>query len=354
MRNPNGYGTVYKLKGRRRNPWAARVTVGKKVSKSGRIYPNYQFIGYYRTRSEALDALAEYNVKGGGVAPGKRITLGKVYQEWSSKVYPKSKISFIQGYESTWKSLSDLEDLEIQNISIEILEEFLKAKNKTGPQSMKIKSLINHLFKYAAKYEWISTEKARVIGMMETPTDNPRRNPHKRIPEDLIRQLWEHQEDEMAKCSLFLIYTGLRLNEFLNLVPDDVNLEEHYFHVPESKTPSGVRNVPIHDRIFPWIVQWMENGHGYICPIERVYRQYYIDQCFRRAFQGYFSKVLGVNHNPHDCRHTFISRMKELMDPPVPDPLIKSIVGHSTGDITSAVYTHYSPAVQLQAVNRIK
>ena len=89
MRNPNGYGTVYKLKGRRRNPWAARVTVGKKVSESGRIYPNYQFIGYYRTRSEALDALAEYNVKGGGVAPGKRITLGKVYQEWSSKVYSR-------------------------------------------------------------------------------------------------------------------------------------------------------------------------------------------------------------------------------------------------------------------------
>ena len=28
MRLPNGYGTVYKLSGKRRNPWIARVTKG--------------------------------------------------------------------------------------------------------------------------------------------------------------------------------------------------------------------------------------------------------------------------------------------------------------------------------------
>ena len=28
MRLPNGYGSVYKLSGKRRKPWAARVTTG--------------------------------------------------------------------------------------------------------------------------------------------------------------------------------------------------------------------------------------------------------------------------------------------------------------------------------------
>ena len=354
MRNPNGYGTVYKLQGRRRNPWAARVTVGKKVSESGRIYPNYQFIGYYRTKSEALAALAEYNVQGDGSAPGKRITLGKVYQEWTSKVFPKAKPSYIKSVNSTWKNISNFENLEIQNISIEILEDFLKANNKTYSQSKKIKTLINHLYRYAAKYEWISTEKARVIGMMEIPTDNPHQNPHKRIPDDLILKLWEHQEEDMAKSILFLIYTGLRINEFLSLVPEDVNIEEHYFRIPEAKTPSGIRTVPIHDRIFPWMVQWMENDHGYICPVRQPYTNYWIDQCYRTLFKKYCSEVLGAVYLPHDCRHTFVSKLQELLDPPVPEPLIKSIVGHSSGDVTNSVYTHYTPAVQLQTVNRIK
>lgn len=354
MRNPNGYGTVYKLQGRRRNPWAARVTVGKKVSESGRIYPDYQFIGYYRTKSEALAALAEYNVQGGGSFPGKRITLGKVYEEWSSKVFPKSKPSYVRCMNSTWKNLSDFENLEIQNISIEILEEFLKAKNKTYPQARKIKSLINHLYKYAAKYEWISTEKARVIGMMEIPADNPNQNPHKRIPDDMILKLWDHQEDDMAKTIIFLIYTGLRISEFLNLVPEDVYIEDHYFRIPEAKTPSGIRTVPIHDRIYPWMVQWVENEHGYICPIKQPYSNYWIEESYRALFKKYFSDVLGADYVPHDCRHTFVSRLQELLDPPVPEPLIKSIVGHASGSVTNSVYTHYSPAVQLQTVNRLQ
>ena len=55
MRNPNGYGSVYKLSGKRRKPWTARITVGFK-SENG--YPIYNFIGYYATRAEAMRALA--------------------------------------------------------------------------------------------------------------------------------------------------------------------------------------------------------------------------------------------------------------------------------------------------------
>ena len=59
MKLPNSYGSVYKLSGKRRNPWAARVTVGwKSIPENQRAYPVYDFIGYFPTKTEALQALA--------------------------------------------------------------------------------------------------------------------------------------------------------------------------------------------------------------------------------------------------------------------------------------------------------
>ena len=62
MKLPNGYGSVHKLKGKRRKPWRARITDGfvydlvedKQVQK-------YKTLGYYETKQKALQALAAYN-----------------------------------------------------------------------------------------------------------------------------------------------------------------------------------------------------------------------------------------------------------------------------------------------------
>lgn len=61
MKLPNGYGSVYKLPGKRRCPYRAIVTerwlldveTGKKQIR--------KTIGYYETKNKALEALAEYN-----------------------------------------------------------------------------------------------------------------------------------------------------------------------------------------------------------------------------------------------------------------------------------------------------
>lgn len=46
MKNPNGYGSVFKLGGNRRRPWCARVTIG--WSDDGK--QQYKNIGYYEER----------------------------------------------------------------------------------------------------------------------------------------------------------------------------------------------------------------------------------------------------------------------------------------------------------------
>ena len=61
MRAPNGYGTVYKLSGKRRRPWVVRVTVGYRPNDNGGLPPIVNYIGYYTTQKEAFAARDEYN-----------------------------------------------------------------------------------------------------------------------------------------------------------------------------------------------------------------------------------------------------------------------------------------------------
>ena len=55
MRLPNGYGTVYKLSGNRRNPFVARKFTGYDLT-DGKTVRKYATIGYYPDRAAALQA----------------------------------------------------------------------------------------------------------------------------------------------------------------------------------------------------------------------------------------------------------------------------------------------------------
>ncbi len=72
MRLPSGYGSVYKLSGKRRRPWIAIVTEGWDDEGKQLRKP----IGYFATKMEALDALSVYRQN--PIAPKEDITLGEI------------------------------------------------------------------------------------------------------------------------------------------------------------------------------------------------------------------------------------------------------------------------------------
>ena len=91
MRLPNSFGSVYKLSGKRRKPWAARKTVGwKTIEDTMQCHPVYAFIGYYATRAEALQALTAYNENPYDLK-ADTITFKEVYDKWSDKHYETIK-----------------------------------------------------------------------------------------------------------------------------------------------------------------------------------------------------------------------------------------------------------------------
>lgn len=127
MKLPNGYGSVSKLAGKRRKPYAARVTVewtpdGKQIKK---------YLGYYRTRQEAMKALSDYAQNPFDLA-AHDITFAELYDRWA-------KVKF----------KGPIELLEVKNENVKLDERYLiggvkteAGKDRTIPISEKIYPLV--------------------------------------------------------------------------------------------------------------------------------------------------------------------------------------------------------------------
>ena len=60
MKLPNGYGSVIKLKGKRRKPWAVRISYLEEQP-DGTVKRKRKYLEYFVKQDSALAYLAEYN-----------------------------------------------------------------------------------------------------------------------------------------------------------------------------------------------------------------------------------------------------------------------------------------------------
>jgi len=111
MKNPNGYGTVVKLSGNRRNPFAVRKTMGW----NDKGHPMYKTIGYYPSREEGMIVLAEYNRNPYDIDLVK-ITMKELYEKWSERNFPKISGASMNAHKSAFKKAAVLHDMPYKKI----------------------------------------------------------------------------------------------------------------------------------------------------------------------------------------------------------------------------------------------
>ena len=108
MRKPNGYGSVVKLSGKRRKPYAFRITDGWELNKKGIMSPKYKYLEYFETVREASEYQAAFNsghtVKE-HIAINKTHTVAELYEIWSNKAYSKLGYGCISSYKTAFKKI---------------------------------------------------------------------------------------------------------------------------------------------------------------------------------------------------------------------------------------------------------
>lgn len=319
MRRANGSGTVVKLTGNRRKPYACRKITGWK--EDGK--PIIKYISYHRTKREAEKALDEYNQD-----PYRLVnyTLQDVYEEWYSHQDDKSE-NTRQNYRTNWKKLEPLSEMKLQSIDRYELQDFFDKADFSKATLRQTKTLLKMIIEYAVKRGILPISSLNLLKAIEYKVKRETRyNPRQVITKEEIEYLWNNKNNEIVKIILVYIYTGLRFSELANLMPE--NAHEDYIEIVKAKTEAGVRIVPLSDKVKS------------LLPIEPIFS--------RTTFLKEFHEIL-PNHTPHDTRHTFISLMAEAG---IDDRIIKAIVGHKTKDITE-IYTHISLETMLEAVNKI-
>ena len=330
MKNGNGTGNIYKLKDKRRKPWIVRVTTeytldGKQKRK---------VVGTYETKREAQEALFEY-------LKNPKLYSKKSFKEikdfwWESYKKKIDNLNTINTNIYRLRALESLNDIPIAEIKLFDLQQLFD--NMTTSWSFKngCKSILNMIFEYALKNEYIISNKVKFIelGKKEKVIDR------KIFTQKEIEVLWENLNSKTYHSKyiyivLILIYTGMRIGELINLKNEDIDLENRTLKVRVSKTTAGVRIIPIFSKIFNLFKDNMILNQEYFVKGDTTTQLSY--STFKPRFKKLLKELGLQEHTIHDTRHTFATLLNNAN---ANSTSIVRLIGHSNFSTTENVYTH--------------
>lgn len=337
MRMANGSGSIVKLSGNRRKPYAVRITQGWKDGKQHRKY-----LGYYKTQMEAMAALADYHKNGINVDMSNK-TLNEIYDVFMERVKKKNLSRGVMNtHNMVYRRLGKLGDKPMKEIKKAHLQSWLDGIDLKPGSKKQLRSSLVQVFEYAFSNDIVTKNYAKGLEI-----DEKVEKTGAIFTADQVKTLWEHKENQTVQYILVLIYTGLRISELLEIHKDNIHLDENYM-VGGMKTKAGKnRIIPIHHAIKPFIEASLKEGN-YIINSNHGGAMTY------SGIKAKFEKVMerfSWSHTLHDTRKTAVSIMHSAN---IPMETIRIIVGHSGKGITEQVYLSKEPWELVEAINTIE
>ena len=338
MKLPNGYGSIIKLGGKRRKPYAARITTS--WTQDGKQEKKY--LGYFKTRQEAMKALADYNENPFDLA-SREITFADLFERWKNIKYREKEMP--SEYVSAYKKLAPLYDMPFAEIRKRHIQNVIDNLNVGHSSKNHMKSICTMMFKYAIDQEIVTTNFASLV---ELPAKT-QSEIHKPFTPEELQILWQNADDFTVKIALILCYTGLRPIELLEMKNSDVHLAEKYMRGGVKTAAGKNRIIPVAEKILPLIAEMFNPKNEFLITQDDkpITYQNFLQKYWRK---NEVLKSLPTKHLPHDGRHSCATM---LDDAEVPLKIRQMILGHASKDITNRVYTHKTIQQLIDAINRI-
>ena len=177
MKRANGTGTVYKLSGKRRKPWAARVTLGWNIGSNGQLRQIHQSLGTFPTRVEAETALNNY-LQNPYDIDAHRLTFSDVYDLWSAEYFPTLKNdSSVRTVTATYKYCSPIYNVHMRDLRVSHLQGVIQDADVGDSTKGRIKSLVNMMYRYALIHEIVDKDYASLFVHKVGKRDKKNRRP---------------------------------------------------------------------------------------------------------------------------------------------------------------------------------
>lgn len=365
MKLPNGYGSVVKLPGNRRKPWAVRISYWEDLPGQNPKRKR-KYLEYFAEQKSALTYLAEYN---NGIVVKEHMrytdipTFAEMFEKW--KKYRKSMKSSPAA--STWRNydiafgmFSAIHSKKIAAIRAQDLQECLNAQSSKSKTTIgNMRAVLRGMWQYAIANEFLENDITQYLSFEFTESGVPI---HTRFSDKEIGQLWKAIGIvNNVDILLIYIYTGCRPVELLDILSENVHLKDRYM-IGGVKTEAGIdRIIPIHEAIVPFIEQRLSLGRKYL--ITNKYGDHYTRAVYHNSNFNTVMNRLNMNHAPHDCRYTFAALADSVS---MNETCRKIIMGHAVsnkdmtafktggaGDVTQDVYTEKTLAQLLAEINKL-
>lgn len=356
---PNGYGSIKKLSGSRRNPFAVHPPTtefsenGSPVTptalcytdswikgftiltayKAGTYYPGMEKdledeeIDTATEKSLVKSLLASYNriALADNKLAGSRKTFKEVYEEFFDYKYIKDQSrtyakGTIKNTKSAFKNWAPLHDRIFSELRHDDLQQVLDACKLKHSSHENMKNTIRLMYDYAMLYEIVDKDYSAKL-KINIPDDDEHGVP---FSDQELAVLWKNQDNPCIEMILIMCYSGFRVSAYKTM---EINLGENYFKGGVKTTKSKDRIVPIHSAIIPLVKRRTERDGKLMGS----------DQTFRKQMTAQMARLGFEHHTPHDCRHTFSKLCEDFQ---VRENDRKRMLGHAFQDLTNAVYGH--------------
>lgn len=326
QKRPNGTGTIVKLSGNRNLPYQARKMLnGKLVS-----------FGTFATKAEATIALDAANTA--ELPTLYDATFEQIFEIVVEQNKGKLTASGLTNYHSGYRHLAHLAKIRMREFRTQHLQDAISQAQANGigyPTWKKMQNIASLMCKVAMANDLIDKNYAQLVNMPEKQGKVDKAS----FTDQQLNTLWEIWEHDLnAAAILALCYNGLRINEFLDLKKEHVDLAQRVIYAPGSKTEAGKdRIIAIPIDVLPIYEQLLKTDGAYLIPSptgKRWDKKNFSDRAFHPTLHKYNldpdSKL-----TPHSCRHTYARLcVKNSLN----EKATMDLMGHSKYSTTMEIY----------------
>ena len=257
------------------------------------------------------------------------ITLAELFSLWLERKAPKTSPSTLSMMKSAYNHCAPLHKQRYVNIKAYHMQGIIDNCGYGYGAQNHIKTYWRHIGKFALELDIITRNYAPLL----TSAPAVQTSKRKLFADEEIMAMWAMQGQAWVDSVLFLLYTGFRISEMLALRKENIDLENGII-TGGTKTKAGKdRKVPIHSKIRHIVEARMQEDGEYLF-------SYKGKQCGDKTYRVFWQNVMdtaGIQHTPHECRHSFRSRLDSAG---ANKKCIDLMMGHQTGDVGERFYTH--------------
>lgn len=304
---------------------------------------------YGKTRAEAIRKRDSYIYK------KETIVFRDVAEEWFTEHSAELEYNSLKGLKPAYeRAVREFGDMFVTDILPSDIAKYIKSFTAKGYADKTTRTqlgVFNMIFKYAINFKGIDIQNpARDVVI---PRGLPKRKVS--LPSDAdIQKVKGNVDREFGLFAYFILYTGLRRGELLALRYDDIrdgfiNVNKSVYYennkprIKKPKTASGIRKVPILDKLKPYIC-----GKGIIFNYNGDYLPQHI---FDAKWKQYCAET-GIQCSPHQLRHCFTTMLFESGALEIKD--IQRILGHNQISTTMDIYTDIRRQREKEIAKKVK